>query len=431
MTVSVRPRTKLLAALMAAGVVAAASPAVLASEHQVLPELSTVAVQPMSFITDALYGFGDAVYAGTWAIGIPVDAAVSLPFDTAFAVMVSLADPTETASVLSFLAQRYLNPADAYPFYAYPNDFKVSVLETLAGLLPAPTGQAIIDALNNISNVIGGTLASGLPDPAAGADLFDDAQLNTFVGQVLYSAQLGILAPVYALAHAVTWLGYEPAELAATFEAALQTPANLPGLLSNLVYGVLDPDDGLLGQVAWPFVNAGLYAPPPIGWSETDDGLALNAYTAFSTAVNGLLGAVLPTPIVPGTFDPVVESESLAKVAAAPSDEPTTAVVESKTEVPADDAGDPAADAPASTNATHERHSSSRAHGDATEAKTAAPDASADADGAQSAAGKSKAKHRADKAAGSDAGPSASSGRHAKADDGGSDGAGSHGDAAA
>ncbi|CAN5512029.1 hypothetical protein BH09ACT7_BH09ACT7_58430 [soil metagenome] len=335
MTISVRPRTKMLAALMAAGVVVAGTPAVTMAEHSALPALSTVAVQPASLITDALYSFGDAVYAGTWAIGIPVDAVISAPFDAIFSAAGALEDPQAIGSVLSFLAQRYLNPADDYPYYSYPWDFNANVLETLAGLLPYPLSQAAIDSLTAVADGIGNVL-SVLPDPTTGADLFDYNRLDTFLGSALYATQLGLLAPVYALANTATWLGYEPAVVAETIEAAFQNPADIPGLVSNLVYGVLDPDDGLLGQVAWPFVNAASYAPPPLGWSDTNDGLALNAYGAFSAAVNAVLGAVLPTPIVPGQMVNLKTESTVTADTAAPEEDVTLA----KAEAPATDATD-------------------------------------------------------------------------------------------
>ena len=51
--------------------------------------------------------------------------------------------------------------------------------------------------------------------------------------------------------NAVNYLGNVPVNLAATLEQAIATPGQIPGLISNLVYGLLSPDArvGLLGQL--------------------------------------------------------------------------------------------------------------------------------------------------------------------------------------
>jgi hypothetical protein len=76
MAVSVRPRTKLLAALLAAGVVGA-TPAVIVPDHDdSLPAVSTAAVRSASVVTDILYTLGDVVNSGANATVIAVDAAL-------------------------------------------------------------------------------------------------------------------------------------------------------------------------------------------------------------------------------------------------------------------------------------------------------------------------------------------------------------------
>src|SRR5215472_444101 len=148
MTISVHAPTKLMAAMMAAGVVAAA-PVVTKADPEVSRTLSNIAVRPASVVTDALLDFSTVVDAGISAIAIPIDLIVSLPFDTVYTAVSALQDPAVAGSVLSWFAQRYLNPVDAYPLYAYPWDFKVNVLEPIAGLLPSPLSDTVIAALNS------------------------------------------------------------------------------------------------------------------------------------------------------------------------------------------------------------------------------------------------------------------------------------------
>jgi hypothetical protein len=49
----------------------------------------------------------------------------------------------------------------------------------------------------------------------------------------------------------VDYLGTLPANLEAAFESAIQTPNQIPGLISYLVHGLLSPDPevGLLGKL--------------------------------------------------------------------------------------------------------------------------------------------------------------------------------------
>ena len=77
MNVSVRPQTRIMAAMLAAGVVAAA-PIVTMPVAETLPAMSAAGVVPASFITDALYGFGDLVAAGTSAARLTAELLASL-----------------------------------------------------------------------------------------------------------------------------------------------------------------------------------------------------------------------------------------------------------------------------------------------------------------------------------------------------------------
>jgi hypothetical protein len=311
------------ALVVAAGVAAAAAP-VVAMPGPDLPAISSAAVRPASVVTDALINFGTAVETATYAVSLPVDLVVSLPFDTLYAAASALRDPAAVGSLLSWLAQRYVNPGDLYTYsgglkiYTYPWDFKVSVLEPIANGLPAPLSEAAIGALNDVADAINDVL-SALPDSTAGDDATWAFMNDNLIGSTLHAAQLGILAPVYALAYVVSWVGYLPADLAGTVEAAIANPADVPGLLSNLAYNVLDLGEmreagslGLLGGLVNPIVNAGSWLPAPLGVSAGDNGLFLNAYAGLHDAVSNLL-SMLPDPVSP--FGSVPEVDELQTVA--------------------------------------------------------------------------------------------------------------------
>jgi hypothetical protein len=220
-----------------------------------------------------------------------------------FAAVGTLQDPAALASLLSYTAQLYLNPVDSTTLTSYPWELKVDSLEPLARLLPAPLSDNVIAAINNIANSIGNAL-SALPDPSAAAHLLDDIRLTQTAGQALYAAQLTVGAPVDALARVASWLGYAPALVEATVESALQRPADIPGLVSNLIYNVLNPTNyGLVAAIALPFVHAAFFAPAPIGSvSFINPGLIGNAYVDFSRSLNDALAKYLPAPITPTPF---------------------------------------------------------------------------------------------------------------------------------
>ena len=308
MTVTVRPRTKLFAAFMAAGVVAA-GPTLTDAGSTSLPALSHAAVQPASFITDVLLNAGDVVAAAANTVSIGADALLGLnysydnsdygfgvPFNPLFAAAIALNDPSQIGSLLSYVTQLYTNPSDDYAYYTYPWYLKAYVLESLTALLPAPLDTSATDALNAVADGINNVL-SGLPDPTAAAEAMA-AMYNTGLGNAIYAGQLAIAAPVNVAVDAAFYLSYLPADLEATFEASLQNPANIPGLISNLVWNAFDPSlyGGLLGNVAFNLVNPALYLPAPIGGT---GGLVDNAYSGFVDGVTNLLNTVLPAPISP------------------------------------------------------------------------------------------------------------------------------------
>ncbi|MCV7421156.1 hypothetical protein H7K45_11450 [Mycobacterium yunnanensis] len=297
MNASVRPLpTKLAAAFLAAGVISTG--ALIAPDKAPLPVVSSD-VANASVITDALYRLGDVVNGAAYGYAITQDAGSSLPFDVATAFAIAAQNPTLAPSLFSWLVNRYANPADDYLYWTYPWSFKVDSLEVVAGALPFPLGPSdlgqgvVIDAANAIANAINGFLGGVLPDPTAGVAA-TDAFWETDIGKTVVAANLAVTAPVYALYSTAYYLGYLPADLEATFESAIQNPAEIPGLLSNLVYGLVS-SDGLVGDLIWNFSAPLRALPGPIGE------LANNVVDSLYTGIDNVL-SVLPAPITPTPF---------------------------------------------------------------------------------------------------------------------------------
>ncbi|APE16899.1 hypothetical protein BOH72_18275 [Mycobacterium sp. WY10] len=376
----------------------AAAPAAVGAAPETLPVLSGVGVQPVSFVTDALYSAGDAVTAVTNAIEIGVDLAVGLnyywddsdygvgvPVNPVSLLVAALQNP---GSAASYLAQLLLNPSDNYTNYTYPWYFKVAVVEQLVNVLPAALSAPIVDAINNIADGIDSFFAANLPDPTPTVDYL----AGVYGGQPglsVYALQNALAVPTQVLSALTYYVAYLPANLEATLESAIQTPADIPGLLSNLVHQALDPDlyDGLLGNLAWIVTKPFYSLPSPI--SDVVD----NIYTGFTTAVNNILSK-LPTPITPTPFasaavaaakTPAASTEDELKAAAITED---SASAEEQSIAKADDAAtDEAVAAP------------TKARGQAPATRKAAPDKKSVK---QSQAGKS------------DGGPAGSHGRSAR-----------------
>jgi hypothetical protein len=290
-----RPQTKLAAALLAAGVVSAAS-IVGVPENSDLPTIN-VDVANASVITDWLWNFGDAVYGVSTGVAILPYAAFSLPFDATAAIAAAAQNPSLTPNLLSWLVQRYVNPSKDYQYYTYPGDFRFSTVETLARLLPYPLGLNVVDAVNQITDAIGGAL-SGLPSAGLGESAVD-AFLNSDVGRTVKAASYAVNAPVWVLNDTAHYLGYLPGNLEATVESAIRDPSQIPGLVSNLVYGLVSPY-GLLGDVLYDVGRPFAAIPGPIGE------LASNVITAIYNGINGVL-SVLPVPISPHPFPSAVQ----------------------------------------------------------------------------------------------------------------------------
>src|SRR4051812_19373450 len=134
--------TKLAAAVLAAGVAAPHAAANLPGSQR-FPAVS-IAVANASAVTDALYGLGDGVGFLTSMVGIHVDATVSLPFEATLVALAAAQDPTVAPNVLSYLVQRFVNPAVGDPIHAYPYDTE-QAFAVLATLFPYPLGPSVTE----------------------------------------------------------------------------------------------------------------------------------------------------------------------------------------------------------------------------------------------------------------------------------------------
>ncbi|MFC7673536.1 hypothetical protein ACFQWH_10675 [Mycolicibacterium sp. GCM10028919] len=297
MNVAIRPLpTKLAAAVLTAGVVSVGSIAALPPDRALSAETADVA--NASVITDALYRFGDVVSGIASGVTIPAQAASSLPFEVASVIAIASQNPSLGPSLLSWLVQDYLNPSDAYPLITWPYLFKVDAIEEVAGVLPF--GDLIVNATNQLADAINDAL-SGLPNSAGGDAAVSYFWNETDIGRTVLAANLLVLAPTWALFDTVSYLGYLPGDLEATFESAIQQPGDIPGLISNLVYGLLS-SGGLLGNVITDFTAPFTVLPGPIGE------LASNLQNAIYDGLDNVL-SLLPPPISPTPFPSGVPAE--------------------------------------------------------------------------------------------------------------------------
>jgi hypothetical protein len=313
---SVRPQTKFTAAVVAAGVVSAASLGGV-SENRSLPVLN-IDVAKASVITDALVGFGDAVNGVASGLALASDAGSSLPFDAFTALAIAAQNPSLGPSLLSWLIQRYTNPSDNYLPDTYPRDIKEFSIEPLAALLPVGS-DLIINAVNQISDAINDAL-SVLPSSDPGV-LATDEFWASDIGRTVSAVNFAVTAPAWLLYSTAFYLGYLPVNLEATFESALQSPSEIPGLVSNLVYGLLSPapppspDGSLFGDLLFYTSRPFTTLPGPIGE------LANNTVNAITDGVNGLL-AQLPPPVSPTPFPSALATAEVADVQVEPNSVP-------------------------------------------------------------------------------------------------------------
>jgi hypothetical protein len=306
MTVHVRPQARFASAMVAAGLVSTAS-------LLNVPGMAGVPAHPLidvdvayaSAVTNALYGVGDGVGFLSSMVGIHADATISLPFEASLAVLAAAQNPTVAPNVLSYLVQRFVNPAVGDPIHAYPYDTE-QAFAVLATLFPAPLGPSaaapglINDARLAFADVFNSVLGQ-LPDPLPGYDAVQDVMNDTVLGGTIVAGQLAVRAPLYAAWNIANYLGYLPANVEASVESAVQTPDQIPGLASNLVYGLLSPDSrvGLFGQLLDDTVNPATWLPAPIGQSTTPStGLANQTRAAIDDVTDKLL-SVLPKPVKP------------------------------------------------------------------------------------------------------------------------------------
>jgi molybdopterin-guanine dinucleotide biosynthesis protein A len=288
-----RPQTKFAAALVAAGVVTAAS-LVAVPENRSLPVLN-IDVAKASVITDALYGLGNAIDGVDSGVLWASVGGLSLPFEASTVIALAAQNPSIAPNLLSYLVQRYVNPSDNFSWVTYPWLIKTESIEPLAALLPSPLSDDIISAVNGIADAINDALA-GLPSADPGGDAVVDF-LATDIGRTFNAVNLAVTVPAYVLSNIVSYLGYLPADLEATLESAIQDPSEIPGLASNLLNLLLSPDPnvGLLGILLQNVSDPLTTLPGPIGE------LANNTVTAISDSIDNLL-SLLPPPISPTPF---------------------------------------------------------------------------------------------------------------------------------
>ncbi|CAN5568301.1 hypothetical protein BH09ACT8_BH09ACT8_43070 [soil metagenome] len=312
MRISVRPSTRIAAALLAAGVVTAASVATLPEPGRV-PAIS-IDVANASAVTDALYGLGDGIGFLTSMVGIHVDATISLPFEATLVALAAAQDPAVTPDVLSYLVQRFINPAVGPPIAAYPWETE-QAFAVLATLFPYPLGPSatepglVNEARLAFADVFNSVLGQ-LPDPLPGYQAVTGVMNDSVLGGTVVALQLAARAPLNMVWNIANYLGYLPANVEATLESAIANPGQIPGLTSSLVYGLLSPDPGvgLFGQLLDDAVNPATWLPAPIGHSTNPNvSLANEIRTAIDDATNGLL-SVLPPPVKPSAAqDPPAE----------------------------------------------------------------------------------------------------------------------------
>jgi hypothetical protein len=291
------------------------------------PVISNVAVRPASVITDTLLTLAEVVDAVANTVMLGTDLALGLNFDwedgdfgygvPANPLFLAVAAAQNPGSALSYLVQLYLNPADDYAFafnYTYPWLMKEVVVDALIQRLPSPAlRSALRDAVNGVADSINAAF-SGLPDPTpAVISMYE--QYNTPAGRLIYAVQNAIALPVTLTTALVYYVGRLPASLEATVESALQDPAEIPGLLSNLVHRALDPDlfEGLLGSLSYNLLKPLMFLPAPIGETSygAHDGLAYSVYQGLRNAANGFL-STLPAPIEPTPWVPFAAAATSA-----------------------------------------------------------------------------------------------------------------------
>ena len=271
--------------------------------------ISHQAVQPASIVGNLLYNAGKVVDGATTLVEAPLGAALWSPDYAISTVLIGLRDPSIIGSLLSFVAQRYANPI--------ANGFATDATYGLADIisvLPRPIGTWLTDALWGSADRVG-SLFDILPDPTAGEIAFYTFVNDNFIGNIVDDINWLALAPVYSITDTVRYLGYLPYHLEVALETALRHPAEIPGVIANLVRGLVEPYDGLLGQIVDNFVAPLTYLPVVGAPIE-------QVYIALANVVQKVLD-LLPTAFTPfaavqKTAGESVVSAATAVVSAAP-----------------------------------------------------------------------------------------------------------------
>jgi len=290
--------TKLAAAVVAAGVVSAGAVVDLPDPRQ-QPQtaVATVDVANTSLITGLLLSAGQVVEGLTNGTRTVIDAAVTFPADLIATVAAAAQDPALLPSLISFLAQNYLNPSPT-ALYSYAEKVKFNAL-LVAGNIPIVGGTA--ESLIELVSAWAGLAFDALPNPLPGLEAVW-AFRSTDLGKLIYAARAVPVAPVWAISNVIDYLGYLPADLEAAAEAALWNPLSIPGLASWLAWRLLG-SGGLQGTVVW---NLGypLFALPVVG------DFFESVYWDIENAIDSVLG-LLPEPrspyLVNGTIAGQVE----------------------------------------------------------------------------------------------------------------------------
>lgn len=361
--------TKLAAAALAAGVVAAGTS--LGAADRALPTIEAQ-VTNTSLVTDVLESVGWFTWGVSAGVGIPLEAVVSLPFDALTAIAISAQHPDYAPTMLSWLVNRYVNPSDAYLEPTYPWDFKTYAIGNIASALPYPLGPSAtqLGLINSIAEGIAdaiGSALSGLPDATIG-EMAANAFWVTDAGRVLSALNYVPLAPIWAVWDVVDYVGFLPHDVEATIESAIRSPQDIPGLVSNLIYGLLDPDPqlGLAGRLITDLTNPLTVLPGPVGQFATN--VVTNLQQGLTNLLANLPAPVTPTPLaakttvgtapaptaavqgagatdIPSTTGPsknavtltVTDTPDTSKVADTSKDSDTPKAPENKTEAPAAD----------------------------------------------------------------------------------------------
>lgn len=300
-------------ALLAAGVIAATPTVVAPVVHHAAPAVSSAAVQPVSFITDALNGLASLVDVGTGLTEAGVKGVAGLPVYGAAALVESLTHLNLAPSVLSYITQLYLNPALGGSLMSQLFDEG----RHFAALLPYPLGPSgtkggiLVDALNGTASTIGNVFTA-LPSVVQGEARVTGFLLDTDPGRLVLAAGQAILSVVQAGNEVVSWAAHLPAVLEASLESAIRKPGDIPGLVSNVVNGVLGPY-GLVSIVARTLAVP-LFLVPVIGTGVQK--FVLNVVDNLT----GFVARLLPAPVQPTPFAAAAaaatKSESAAPAAA-------------------------------------------------------------------------------------------------------------------